>query len=109
MPFSRTPGERPPKIAYNARYETLKRVNSRIALLCVAALRFASRDMALIRVTNCKVEDSTSQDLILNTAHIVMVSPDQQKRGSWVQLVTGEPVLVCLTFDEMWTLIQRET
>ena len=67
--------------------------------------------MALIRVTSCKVEDDSSNDVILNTAHIVLVSPDTHKpcRGCWVQLVTGEPVLVCLTFEEMWTLIQRET
>lgn len=68
--------------------------------------------MALIRVTSCKVEDNTSQtDVIVNTAHIVLVYPDNHKpsRGVWVQLVTGEPVLVCLTFDEMWMLIQRET
>jgi hypothetical protein len=49
--------------------------------------------------------------VILNTAHIVLISPDNHKpsRGSWVQLVTGEPLLVCLTFDEIWMLIQRET
>jgi hypothetical protein len=68
--------------------------------------------MALIRVTNCRVEDNNKQhDVILNTAHIVMVYPDNHKpaRGVWVQLVTGEPVLVCLSFDEIWMLIQRET
>ena len=67
--------------------------------------------MALIRITSCKVEDNTHHDVILNTAHIVMVSADTHRpsRGAWVQLVTGEPVLVCLTFDELWTLIQRET
>jgi hypothetical protein len=67
--------------------------------------------MALIRVTSCKVEDNMHQDMILNTAHVVTVAPDNHKpcRGSWVQLVTGEPVLVCLSFDEMWTLIQRAT
>lgn len=67
--------------------------------------------MALIRVTSCRVEDNTHQDVILNTAHIVVVSPDSHRpsRGAWVQLVTGEPLLVCLSFEEMWTLIQRET
>ena len=68
--------------------------------------------MALIRVTSCKVEDnSAQQDVILNTAHIVMAYADNHKpsRGVWVQLVGGEPVLVCLTFEEMWMLIQRET
>lgn len=68
--------------------------------------------MALIRVTSCKVEDNNhTQDVIVNTAHIVLVYSDTHKpsRGSWVQLVTGEPLLVCLTFDEMWQLIQRET
>jgi hypothetical protein len=67
--------------------------------------------MALIRITSCEIEDNTEQDVILNTAHIVMISGDTQKpsRGSWVQLVTGEPVLVCLSFEDIWTLIQRET
>jgi hypothetical protein len=68
--------------------------------------------MALIRVTSCKMEDEKQQqDMILNTAHIVLVYPDSHKppRGAWVQLVTGEPVLVCMTFDEVWMLIQRET
>lgn len=68
--------------------------------------------MALIRVTSCKVEDNNqAQDVILNTAHIVLVYPDTHKpsRGAWVQLVTGEPLLVCMSFDEVWTLIQRET
>ncbi len=68
--------------------------------------------MALIRVTSCKMEDDKQQhDMILNTAHIVFVSPDTHKpcRGAWVQLITGEPVLVCMTFDEVWQLIQRET
>jgi hypothetical protein len=75
------------------------------------ALAFPFRPMALIRVTSCKVEDNTQHEIILNTAHIVTVSSDSHKpaRGSWVQLVTGEPVLVCLSFEEMWTLIQRET
>jgi len=67
--------------------------------------------MALIRVTSCKVEDNLHHDVILNTAHIVVITHDTHKpnRGCWVQLVTGEPVLVCLSFDDMWTLIQRET
>ena len=68
--------------------------------------------MALIRVTSCKVEDnSLQQDVIMNTAHIVLVYADIQKpsSGVWVQLVTGEPVLVCMSFEDMWTLIQRET
>jgi sulfatase maturation enzyme AslB (radical SAM superfamily) len=68
--------------------------------------------MALIRVTSCKGEDTSSQqDVILNTAHVVMVHADEHKppRGVWVQFVGGEPVLVCLTFEEMWALIQRET
>lgn len=67
--------------------------------------------MALIRVTSCKVEDNTTQDVILNTQHIVMVYGDTHRpnRGSWVQLVTGEPVLICMTFEDLWTLIQRET
>jgi hypothetical protein len=68
--------------------------------------------MALIRVTSCKMEDDKHQhEIILNTAHIVFAYPDNHKpsRGAWVQLVTGEPILVCMTFEEVWMLIQRET
>ena len=77
-------------------------------------LRFLSKTnhMALIRVTSCKTEDDKMQhDMILNTAHIVMAYPDTKKpsRGTWVQLVTGEPILICMSFDEVWMLIQRET
>jgi hypothetical protein len=68
--------------------------------------------MALIRVTSCEVEDNVrQQEVIINTAHVVMVYPDNHKpaRGVWVRLVTGEPILVCMSFDDLWTLIQRET
>lgn len=68
--------------------------------------------MALIRVTRCLANDPQRQDeAILNTAQIVMVYPDDQRppRGTWVQLVTGEPVLVCMPFEDLWTFIQRET
>ena len=82
------------------------------AVQIFAGQNLQADQMALIRVTSCKVEDNTAQqDMILNTAHIALVYPDNHKpaRGVWVQLVTGEPVLVCLTFEEMWMLIQRET
>ncbi|HEX7860759.1 MAG TPA: hypothetical protein VF773_10560 [Verrucomicrobiae bacterium] len=68
--------------------------------------------MALIRVTSCRMEDDKHEhDVIINTAHVVMVYPDAKKpaRGAWVQLTTGEPLLVCMSFDEVWMLIQRET
>jgi hypothetical protein len=68
--------------------------------------------MALIRVTSCKTEDDHQQhDVILNTAHVVMVYPDTQKptERAWVQLVTGKPVLICMPFEDLWQLIQRET
>lgn len=68
--------------------------------------------MALIRVTSCKMEDDVQQhDVILNTAHVVLVYPDPQKPGgrAWVQLVTGKPILICMPFDDVWQLIQRET
>ncbi len=68
--------------------------------------------MALIRVTSCKMEDDKTQhDVILNTVHIVLVYPDakQPSRGAWVQLITGEPILICMSFEEVWMLIQRET
>ena len=68
--------------------------------------------MALIRVTSCKMEDNKTQhDMILNTAHVVVVYPDTQRPSerAWVQLVTGKPVLVCMPFEDVWQLIQRET
>lgn len=56
-------------------------------------------------------DDKHEHDVIINTAHVVMVYPDAKKpaRGAWVQLTTGEPLLVCMSFDEVWMLIQRET
>ena len=56
-------------------------------------------------------DDKTQHDVILNTAHVVLVYPDTHKpsRGAWVQLITGEPILICMSFDDVWQLIQRET
>jgi hypothetical protein len=71
-----------------------------------------SQGMALIRVTSCKTEDDKLQhDVILNTAHVVLVYPDSQKPSerAWVQLVSGKPVLICMPFEDVWQLIQRET
>lgn len=68
--------------------------------------------MALIRVTSCKMENDKEQhDVVLNTAHIVMVYPDAQQPSSraWVQLTTGKPVSICMPFEDVWNLIQRET
>ena len=65
--------------------------------------------MALIRVTRSL--EGRNEEIILNTRHIVTAysDPNNAQRGTFVQLVTGQPVLVKLTFDELWTLIQRET
>ncbi|MBI4659988.1 MAG: hypothetical protein HY735_14195 [Verrucomicrobia bacterium] len=69
--------------------------------------------MALIRVTRSydKANPAREEDLILNTAHISHIYPDFQSpaRGVFVQMVNGEPLLIKMTFEEIWTLIQRET
>ncbi|HYE33729.1 MAG TPA: hypothetical protein VEH27_20075 [Methylomirabilota bacterium] len=65
--------------------------------------------MALLRVTRSL--EGQNEEIILNTAHIVVAFPDRNNpaRGSFVQMVTGTPILVKMTFDELWQLIQRET
>jgi hypothetical protein len=56
-------------------------------------------------------DDKVQHDVILNTAHIVLIYPDTQKpkAAAWVQLVSGGPILICMPFEEVWMLIQRET
>jgi hypothetical protein len=67
--------------------------------------------MALIRVSGS--HDSTDlkreSELILNTRQICLAYPDSMQRGCWVQMMHGGAVLVKMSFDELWTLIQRET
>jgi hypothetical protein len=53
--------------------------------------------------------EGQNEEIILNTAHIVLVYPDRNNRGSFVQMVSGQPILLKMTFDETWQLIQRET
>lgn len=67
--------------------------------------------MALIRVTRSYQSTGATREgeIILNTAQITFVHPDEHERGCVVQLVQGEPILIKLSFDELWTLIQRET
>ncbi len=69
--------------------------------------------MALIRVTRCydRANPIREEDLIVNTAHISLIYPDSHNppRGVCVQMLNGEPLLVKMTFDDIWTLIQRET
>ena len=68
--------------------------------------------MAFIRISRCPADDGRQKDeVIINTRHVLTVSADthQPSRGSWVHLVAGDPILTCLSFEEIWTLIQRET
>lgn len=67
--------------------------------------------MALIRVTGSSdvTDPKRESDLILNTSQITLAYPDPHQRGCWVQMMQGGPILVKLSFDEFWTLIQRET
>lgn len=68
--------------------------------------------MALIRVTRCNLQDKArEEDIVLNTRHIEFAYPENQSpcKGTWVQMVTGEPLLIRLDFEEFWMLIQRET
>ena len=67
--------------------------------------------MALIRVSG--LHDATDpkreSELILNTRQISLAYPDSLQRGCWVQMSSGGSVLVKMSFDDFWTLIQRET
>jgi hypothetical protein len=69
--------------------------------------------MPLIRVTRCQdvVDNLNDGDVLINTNHIVMVTSDDHKpkRGVWVQMTNCEPILVRMTFEEIWTFLQRET
>lgn len=70
--------------------------------------------MALLRVSgyhDIAAQPQREEELILNTAHIMLAYPDTQSpaRGTLVQLVHGDRVLVALTFEEFWMLVQRET
>ena len=70
---------------------------------------YARRPMALLRV--CRSLEGQTEEIILNTAHIAYVFPDRNNpsRGAFVQMVSGQPLLIRMSFDEMWELIQRET
>ena len=67
--------------------------------------------MALIRVTRVYdlLEGKREEEIILNTAHIALISQDPHQQGVWVQIAQGEPLLIKLSFEDIWTLIQRET
>lgn len=70
--------------------------------------------MALIRVSgyhDIAAQPEREEELILNTAHIMLAYPDSKNpsRGVLVQMVHGDHVLVNMTFEEFWMLIQRET
>lgn len=70
--------------------------------------------MALIRVSgyhDLAAHPPREEDLILNTAHVIVAYPDSQKpaRGTLVLTVHGDKILVNMPFEDFWLLIQRET
>jgi hypothetical protein len=69
--------------------------------------------MALLRVSG-SIDGQAGHgeiDLILNTQHIVLASPDSQAptTATLIHLANGIQVRIQLPFEEVWTLIQRET
>ena len=69
--------------------------------------------MALIRVTGkpqVSGENLASRDIILNTSHVIYITPDNGSSQKCVVHMQGDDVLmVDMSFEDMWMLIQRET
>jgi len=69
--------------------------------------------MALIRVTGkpqVSGENLSPRDIILNTTHVIYITPDHGTTQKCVVHMQGEDVLLIdMPFDDMWQLIQRET
>lgn len=68
--------------------------------------------MALIRLTRWLPDENQRQEnIIINTQHIVMACADikDPPRGTWIHFAQGDSLLACMTFDEFWTFLQRET
>jgi hypothetical protein len=69
--------------------------------------------MALIRVSGrpqVSGENLASRDMIINTSHVVYVTPDHKEPQKCVVHMHGEDVLIVdMSFEDMWMLIQRET
>ena len=69
--------------------------------------------MALIRVTGkpqVSGEKLSPRDIILNTSHVIYITPDHNAPEKCVVHMQGEDVLlVDMPFEDMWLLIQRET
>ncbi len=69
--------------------------------------------MALIRVTGkpqVSGEKLSPRDIILNTSHVIYITPDHNASEKCVVHMQGEDVLlVDMPFEDMWMLIQRET
>ncbi|MDB4690552.1 hypothetical protein OAH23_09055 [Verrucomicrobia bacterium] len=69
--------------------------------------------MALIRVSGqpqVSGENLASRDIIINTSHVVYVTPDHnepQKRV--VHIHGGDVLIVDMSFEDVWMPIQRET
>ena len=69
--------------------------------------------MALLRVSG-SIDGQAGHgkvDLILNTQHVVLASPDSQTPGTatLIPLANGVQVRMQLPFEDAWMLIQRET
>ena len=71
------------------------------------------RTMALIRVAGrpqVSGEHLASRDMIINTSHVVYVTPEHSEPQKSVVHMHGEDVLIVdMSFEDMWMLIQRET
>ncbi|MBT5926798.1 MAG: hypothetical protein HOH33_09280 [Verrucomicrobia bacterium] len=75
--------------------------------------RHHPKTMALIRVTGrpqVSGENLASRDIILNTAHVVYITPAYDSPQKCVTHMHGDDVLIVdMSFEDMWMLIQRET
>ena len=74
---------------------------------------YLSIRMALLRVSGSIDGQAchSEVDLILNTQHVVLASPDSQAptTATLIHLANGLQVRIQLPFEDAWMLIQRET
>ena len=69
--------------------------------------------MALIRVSGrpqVSGENLASRDVIITTSHVVYVTPDHSEPQKCIVHIHGGDVLIVdMSFEDVWMLIQRET
>lgn len=72
-----------------------------------------SEHMALIRVSGqpqVSRENLASRDIIINTSHVVYVTPDHNEpQKCVVHIHDGDVSIVDMSFEDVWMPIQRET